>query len=139
MKKSIALLVIVAVAIVIFIFLKASLFPFPNSNVTSELNISNFSFAEVPTGPAACNIKVENKIIFEGPIKKPTPCNGLTANYTINDKTIKINITTTPFEGFCAQVMADTFYRGSFDLSESATIQIFYGGEKICEKTLTIS
>ncbi|MEM2874241.1 MAG: hypothetical protein QW063_02250 [Candidatus Nanoarchaeia archaeon] len=114
--------------------------PAPKTNLT----IFNFVFSETSVGPAVCDIRAESKIIFEGPIQKPTPCNGLTANYTIEGNIIKIYITTTPYEGFCVQVIADAFYKGSFDLLRPANvvpanIQIYYDGEKICDKTLTIS
>jgi hypothetical protein len=122
------------VVVLAFIFLKPS-----PTQPASNLTVSNFTFAETTAGPTACDVKVENKVIFEGPLTKPTPCNGLAANYTISGDVVLINITTTPFEGFCAQVLQDTFYTGSFDLLQSATVQIYYGGEKICDKTLAIS
>lgn len=129
------MVLIVAAAIVLaLVFLKPS-----PTQPASNLTISNFAFSEASAGPAACDVRVESKVIFEGPITKPTPCNGLAANYTIIGDTIRIDITTTPFEGFCAQVIADTFYKGSFDLLQSANVQIYYGGEKICDKALTIS
>jgi hypothetical protein len=108
---------------------------------TPALTISNFSFSEAATGPTACAVEVENKIMFSGPLTKPTPCNGLAADYTATPDTITINITTTPFEGFCAQVVTDSFYTGSFDISPAKdfTLQIYYGGEQICRQVLTLS
>jgi len=133
--KRLAIIIIIAAAIVLaFIFLKPS-----SIEGTSNLTISNFTFAETTAGPTACDVKVENKVIFEGPVTKPTPCNGLAANYTIGGNVVLINITTTPFEGFCAEVLQDTFYTGSFDILQSANVQIYYGGEKICDKILAIS
>jgi hypothetical protein len=133
--KRLAIIIIVAAVIVLAVmYFKPSLIA-----GTANLTISNFAFSEASAGPTACDVKVENKVIFEGPITKPTPCNGLTANYTINGSVIRIDITTTPFKGFCAEVLQDTFYQGSFDLLQSANVQIYYGGEKICDKALTIS
>lgn len=135
MKRLALILGIAAVIVLAFVFLEPSIPPVPTTNLT----ISNFAFSEASLGPAACDIRVESKIIFEGPIAKPTPCNGLTANYTIEGNIIKIYITTTSYEGFCAQVIADTFYTGSFDLLQLAEVQIYYAGEKICEKTVSIT
>lgn len=127
---------IIAAIVLTGVFLGGLTAPAPP---VSNITISNFTFVELSTGPTACHVNVEGRIMFQGPITKPTPCNGLTANYTISDETIRINITTTPFEGFCSEVLQDTFYKGSFDLLQSANVQIYYGGEKICDKTLLIT
>jgi hypothetical protein len=135
--KRLALIIIVAAAIVLaFIFLK----PSPIAG-TSNQTISNFSFAESSAGPKSCNVTVANKIIFEGNLTKPTPCNGLTANYSVNGNVIKVNITTTPYEGMCIAVISDTFYKGSFEVlpAEDFTLQIYYAGAKICDKTLSVT
>ncbi len=137
MKRLALILIVAAVMVLAVFFFKPSTSPVSTSNLT----ISNFAFSEAATGPTACDVKVENKIIFEGPLTKPTPCNGLAADYTTTLDTITINITTTPFEGFCAQVMTDSFYTGSFEISPAKdfTLQIYYGGEQICRQVLTLS
>ncbi len=136
MKRLVLILIIAAAIVLIAIYFKPS--PIIEA---SNLTISNFAFAEAATGPTACDVKVENKIIFSGPLTKPTPCNGLAADYTTTPNSITINITTTPFEGFCAQVMTDSFYTGSFEISPAKdfTLQIYYGGEQICRQVLTLS
>lgn len=108
---------------------------------TSNVTISDFTFSEVAAGPAKFAISIENnKIVFEGPIAKPTPCNGLTANYTVSGNTVNVYVETTSFEGFCAQVIAETFYKGSFSVSDmpsELTIKINYGGNVSAEGSIS--
>jgi hypothetical protein len=140
MKKLALVLVIAAVIVLAFMFSKQpSTQPVSTTNLT--IPISDFKFMEMSTGPHNCSIRAEpGGLVFEGPLTKPTPCNGLTVNYTTEGNTIKVYITTTPYEGFCSQVLQDTFYWGIFfNISQSADVQVYYGGEKICDKSVTIS
>jgi hypothetical protein len=136
--KKLALIIIIAAAIVLAVFfLKPTTTPISTSNLT----ISNFAFFEVLSGPDNIKLEVEpqvgaDKFTFSGPLTKPTPCNGLTASYIISGNTVVVNITTTPFEGFCSQVMTDTFYQGSFEAllpttPTSLAVQVYYGGNLI--------
>jgi len=112
---------------------------------TSNLTISNFAFSET-SEPQKCSLEAKNSIIFSGNLTKPTPCNGLTANYTLGKDSqyqidaIIVNVTTTPYEGFCSQVLQNTFYTGSFEIPQlpekGLAVQVNYGGKLICSVAL---
>ena len=112
------------------------------------LVISNFNFSETSTGPAnftiskivcgqggtacASRIGVTGTILFSGPIQKPTPCNGLNATYIISGNTATVDIEATPYKGGCIEVIADTFYEGSFDYAGTLdTVIVNYNGQEL--------
>jgi hypothetical protein len=117
--------VLVAVIAVAFLMSQKEEPPRPPAEI-APLTISNFHFSEVPETEGAptdelSTVISDNRVNFVGPTQKPTPCNGLNATYSIeqlpdNRGKVTITISATPYEGFCTQVIANTFYQGYFDI-----------------------
>lgn len=103
------------------------------AEVVPALQVSNFNFNETQTGPDKFTVKIDYTdigggakkpiYVFEGPITKPDPCHTLTANYSVqsvdNANIVIIDITANPGPPgtACIQVIAATFYKGSFEFS----------------------
>ncbi len=126
---------VIVIAIIAILFLQAG-----STNTTTQggLQISNFQFSEVTSGPEKLHIiTVEKSITFEGPVTKPTPCHTLEAAYKTEGSNVIVNITAKGGSGFCIQVIKDTFYKGSFDYTGNLTsVTINYGSQELASAKL---
>ena len=138
MDKKLALpitIVVIAFALII-LFLAAS--NLAGKPTTEQLVIANFAFTEIETGPADFTAAINgDKVSFEGPISKPTPCHSLSASYKTGNEKVTVEIKADAGEGFCIQVIKDSFYKGSFDLKSGTLkqIDVVFAGQTIGTKT----
>jgi|GEM_PF-6531921 len=153
-----AAVLIIIIAIALLMTSRAPTEPRPGELAAPE--ILDFQFAEVVSAANETTVTLEpvpgtdrSKFIFEGPIQKPTPCNGLTANASIVSFTTigaftgepithhkaVVDIETTPFDGICIQVIADTYYKGSFEYTGLVeSLEISYRNESLYNQTFVI-
>ena len=71
---------------------------------------------------------------IEGTITLPTPCHTITNEVLVAEsfpEQISINFTTHPDSGICTQVLADKFFRVSFQASKDAIIRATLDGKPI--------
>src|SRR3990172_1639935 len=112
-----------AFAAVLVIVIAVAFFMAQKGALTTTLQIFNFNFTETQEGPETFTIDRGFEaqpgsglpIVFSGPIQKPTPCHTLSASSRVDGNDVIVGITAVAGEGFCIQVIADVFYRGSFD------------------------
>lgn len=101
--------------LVILMILPGASSPETNPDI---LKVTNFKFSEASSGPDKLHITtVPGNITFEGPVTKPTPCDTLSAIYSVDGNKVIVDITTKPGPGFCIQVLKESFYKGSFAYS----------------------
>ena len=131
-KKNGAGLIIAVVFIIIAIAFVAMRLQAPTEG--PALMISNFEFSEVQNGSATFLVSgTGSTATFEGPIQKPTPCHTLSATYGTVDNDVVVDITAASDPGtICIQVIAETFYRGSFEFSRTMDeVIVNYRGQEL--------
>jgi|SRR3989344_7001890 len=95
-----------------------------------------------PTNPESLTVNhyFENgKHTIEGTMTMPTPCHTLTSEVTLAPRSspsevgeqIMIKFTTKAGEGMCTQVLADKFFRVTFNASRDATIRATLNGQPL--------
>jgi len=71
---------------------------------------------------------------IEGTITLPTPCHSLTTEALVAEsypEQVTIKFTTAPGTGICTQVLADKFFRVTFNASKDALIKATLNGQPI--------
>ncbi|MEM2954476.1 MAG: hypothetical protein QW625_00790 [Candidatus Nanoarchaeia archaeon] len=107
---------IVCVILIIVIIFAASLMLLELQE-KNKIQITNFQFNEdEKINEFHVYIsKTRDRVIFEGVVEKPTPCNKLYATYEIKNQEIKINIKIQPSTETCIQVIKKQGFQGSFN------------------------
>lgn len=140
MDKKFAIFAVIVLVVVAFVglMLNSLLQPAAQGEESQPLTISNFTFSESQSGPQNFTANVTgSKVFFEGPITKPTPCHGLAVSHAVVGNAVLVNINSTSYEGFCIQVIAEIFYKGSFEFSgELDEIIVSFAGQQIGRKAL---
>ncbi|HEY4483495.1 MAG TPA: hypothetical protein VI953_04960 [Candidatus Paceibacterota bacterium] len=71
---------------------------------------------------------------IEGTITLPTPCHSLTSDVLVAEsypEQVTIKFTIAPGTGICTQVLADKFFRVTFNASKDASIKATLNGQPI--------
>ena len=71
---------------------------------------------------------------LEGTLTLPTPCHILDYNTVVAEsmpEQVMVNFSTKPGEGLCTQVLADKFFRVTFNASKDAVISATLDGKSI--------